>query len=105
MKRTEPLISIKENANPYLFCVYRYKGKLIGIEEDPKYRLLYELSEYGTPSDYFDWRSTQVGFGYLLDVKGNALLKEHAKYKDYRSQMHEARRITGIPLRRWRNRV
>lgn len=105
MKVNEPLISIKERERRYVFNIYCYQGKLLGIEEDPAYLQLFEMEEYGSPSDYFDWRMTETGFGYLLDVKGNALLKEHPEHRVNRAYMQEAGRTLKLELRRWRNRV
>ncbi|MGL9728692.1 hypothetical protein [Enterococcus sp. DIV0756] len=105
MKVNEPLFSIKEKKDGYVFNIYCYQGKLVGIEEDPAYLQLFEMEGYGSPSDYFDWRMTKIGFGYLLDVKGNALLKEHPSHRIYRAYMQEARRTLKLELREWRNRV
>lgn len=101
----EPLFSIKEKGNKFLFNIYEHHEKLIGIEEDPSYVQLFEMKEYGTPSDYFDWRSTQIGFSCLLDIEGNALLKNHQKYRIYRRYIHVVERSLEMKSRKWENRV
>ncbi|MGF2052377.1 MULTISPECIES: hypothetical protein [Enterococcus] len=105
MMENEPLFSIKEEGNRYLFNIYCYQDELVGIEEDPSYLQLFQMSEYGSPTDYFDWRASQTGFGSLLNVSGNALPKDHPNYRSYRQQMHAAGRELKKDLRKWRNRL
>lgn len=105
MKANCPLVSIKEDDNPYLFNIYLYQGYLIGIEEDPKYSQLFEMTDYGTRSDYFTWRTTEIGFGSLLDIHGNALLKKNTNYRRYLTYLREAEETFHIDSRKWRNRI
>lgn len=105
MNENEPLFSIKDDGYRYLFNIYCYHDELVGIEEAPSYLQLFQMAEYGSPTDYFDWRASQTGFGYLLNVSGNALSKDHPNYRFYRQQMHAAGRELKIDLRKWRNRL
>lgn len=99
------LRSVEEKGNPYVCNIYLYQDALIGIEEDSKYRQLSEMIPYGTPTDYFNWRQTQTGFGSLLDIHGEPLLKDHPRFKFYRSYLSEVAQVENIPIRKWRNRA
>lgn len=103
-KNNAPVVTIKEEGNRFLFNIYSYRGHLIGIEEDPTCLQLFEMIDYGSPTDYFDWRSTQTGFGCLLDVYGKALLKNNEKYATYYKYMEEAEKTLSIQVKEWRNR-
>lgn len=92
MTKNEPLFCIKDGGNRYLFNIYCYQDELVGIEEAPSYLQLFQMTEYGSSSDYFDWRATQIGFGSLLNVSRNSSSKDHPNYRSYRQQMHVAGR-------------
>lgn len=87
--------------NPYLFNIYCYESQLVGIEEDPTYLSLFQMNDYGSPQDYFDWRRTKIGFGALLDVYGNSLLKSHPCYRTYRDYLKKVQNEKQIPIRKW----
>ncbi|WP_429963217.1 hypothetical protein [Enterococcus sp. AZ072] len=95
----------EEKESPYVFNIYLYDDVLIGIEEDYKYRQLSEMTPYGTPTDYFNWRQTQTGFGSLLDIHGKPLLKDQPRFKFYRGYLSEVAQAENIPIRKWHNRA
>ncbi|MGM0111324.1 hypothetical protein IGI52_001642 [Enterococcus sp. DIV0187] len=100
------LQSIKTENYPYLFNIYLYRNYLVGIEEDPTFLQLFEMSKYGGSStDYFDWRLKHISFGSLLDVYGFPLKKDHKQFRKYRSHLLHAERDFKIKRRRWRNRL
>lgn len=105
MKINEPLMSLQTDHNPYAFNIYFYRGSLLGIEEDLKYLQLFEMGEYGTITNYFDWRGSLRGFGYLLDVHGNPLKKGHPRYREYRKYLQTAEELFEILSREWRYRL
>lgn len=100
-----PLFSFKVVSSPYLFNIYLFRYELVGIEEDPFYRQLFEMQEFGTPTDYFQWRSTKNGFGSLLDIKGKAIRKDHPHFREYRSFVKKAEQDTGIKAKEWGYRI
>lgn len=97
--------SIQEEGALYFFNIYVYRDQLIGIEEDPKYLQLSEMQDYGTSTDYFDWRATLKGFGSLLDVNGNPIFRKHPQFKQYHEILQSISFEENYPIRIWRNRV
>lgn len=100
-----PLLSFKVAGSSYLFNIYLYHFDLVGIEEDPSYRLLFEMDEFGTPTNYFDWRKTQTGFGSLLDIKGKAIRKDHLHFSEYRGFIKTAEQDFSIKAKEWGYRI
>ncbi|EFT95172.1 hypothetical protein [Enterococcus faecalis] len=96
--------SFQVTENPYLFNIYCYESQLVGIEEDPTYLLLFQMDTYGSPREYFDWRRTKTGFGALLDVYGNGLMKNHPYYRIYQEYLKRVQKEEQIPIRRWSDR-
>lgn len=105
MKRNDPLLSFQKDDHAYLFNIYFYENRLVGIEEDPEYKQLYEMSEYGTATDYFDWRRKQTGFGSILTINGKPLLNEHLDYHFYHECLEAAELLLSIPAREWGYRI
>lgn len=105
MKHEFPLLSIQDEDNSYLFNIYHYQKRLVGIEEDPDYLQLFEMSRYGSVTAYFDWLRTKTGFGSILDVSGNPILGGHVKYSLYHGYMKEAQEQFYIFCREWGNRL
>ena len=105
MKTEYPLLKIKDDGNPFVLNIYLFQNRLIGIEEDQAFLQLFEMDEYGPPTDYFNWRYTKTGFSNLLDVKGMAVLPDHPRYKHYRLYMMLAESELKIKKREWRYRL
>jgi len=101
MNKSEPLLSFQKDEHAFLFNIYFYENRLIGIEEDPEYKQLFEMNEYGSIMDYFDWRRTQTGFGAMLTIDGKPLLKEHFDYQFYHDCLEAAEHLLSIPVREW----
>lgn len=101
MKTEYPLLKIKDDGNPFVLNIYLFQNRLIGIEEDQAFLQLFEMDEYGTPTDYFYWRYTKTGFSNLLDVKGKTVLPDHPRYKHYRLYMMLAESELKIKKREW----
>lgn len=77
---------------------------MIGIEEDPKYLQLFEMEQFGSPADYFDWRKSLVGFGSLLDVHGLPISKSHENFNTYHNFLSQTETALKMRTRRWGNR-
>lgn len=101
----QPLLSMEDGSYSYLFNVYVYRNHLIGIEEDPRYLQIYEMTQFGAISDYFDWRRTETGFGSLLDINGYPIFKTHPRHRLYRGWLSSAEEHFHVLTREWGNRL
>lgn len=99
---TYPIETFHVNLNLF-FNVYLYQEELTGVIECTDFLQLFEMERYGTPANYFDWRSTECYFAYLLNREGKPLVKSNNKalYQLCRSNITHIAYQIGIPLRAW----
>lgn len=63
------------------------------------------MGNYGTISDYFDWRKTKTVFGSLLDIYGEPLFRNHQKFRKYKQYIEDASVRFAIRPREWGYRI